>query len=383
VLPVWVLLCPRDYLSSYLKIGTIILLIVGVLIVHPDLKMPAFNYEYINKGGPIIPGKLFPFLFITIACGAISGFHALIGSGTTPKMISRESDTLPIGFGAMLVETAVSVIALIAACSLNQGDYFAINVPIDKFAALGIPKVNLDQLTLEVGEKTLEGRTGGAVSLAVGFAQIFKGLPGMTGLMSYWYHFAIMFEALFILTTIDTGTRVARFLVQEYGGRIYKPLEKTDWLPGTLLSTGLVVFGWGYFIWNGSISTIWPMFGVANQLLAGVALTVATTALINAGKAKYIWTTIIPQIFVVITTLYAGWLNIFGNFLKHIHDPGQGAFNTINVILTAIIMICAVIMVVESARRAYKVLALGKYTRAGVEVSVTDPGFAPPTYGEA
>jgi len=382
VLPVWLLLCPRDYLSSYLKIGTIALLIGGVFIVHPDLKMPAFEFNFISHGGPVVPGKVFPFLFITIACGAISGFHALVGSGTTPKMLNNELDARFIGYGAMVTEGVVSVIALVAACSLHPGDYFAINVTPEKFAALGMSTVNLDELSREVGEKVV-GRTGGAVSLAVGFAQIFSALPGMKALMSYWYHFAIMFEALFILTTIDAGTRVARFLVQEFLGRFYAPFQKTDWMPGTLLSTGIIVFGWGYFIWSGNIATIWPMFGTANQLLAAVGLTIATVALINCGKERYVWTTLPALVFVVFTTLYAGWRNIFDNFLPLLKQPEKYLFGCINVVLTTIIMICALIVLIESARRVYRVLVLGIYTRKGVEIRRSDPDFAPPEFGEA
>ena len=383
VLPVWLLLVPRDYLSSYLKIGTILLLVVGVLVVHPDLKMPAFNHDFMANGGPIIPGKVFPFLFITIACGAISGFHSLVGSGTTPKMLFKESDARFIGYGSMVIESLVSIIALVAACSLAQGDYFAINVSPEKFSSLGMSTVNLDMLSQEVGEKSLAGRTGGAVSLAVGFAQIFSSLPGMKALMSYWYHFAIMFEALFILTTIDAGTRVARFLVQEFGGRFYEPFARAEWIPGSILATGAVVFGWGYFIWSGSISTIWPMFGVANQLLAAVALSVATSAIINAGRVRYVWTTLVPLVFVAITTLYAGWCNIFGNFLPKMRVPETQILGTINTILTAVIMFCVITVLLESARRAYRVLVKGKYTRAGKVVHVTDPDFAPPEFGEA
>ena len=282
ILPVWLLLAPRDYLSSYMKIGTIAALVIGVFVVMPELKMPMVT-EFIHGGGPIIPGKIFPFVFVTIACGAISGFHALVSSGTTPKMLDKETDARMIGYGAMLMEGLVGIIALVAASSLFPGDYFAINVPAQKFAALGIPTVNLAELSREVGE-TIAGRPGGAVSLAVGFAQIFTALPGMKGLMSYWYHFAIMFEALFILTTIDAGTRVGRFLVQEFVGKFYKPFERTDWMPGTLISTGFIVCAWAYFIHTGSISSIWPMFGVANQLLASVALCVAATAIINSGN---------------------------------------------------------------------------------------------------
>lgn len=381
VLPVWLLLCPRDYLSSYLKIGTIVALVVGVLIVHPYLKMPAIT-PYAHGGGPIIPGKLFPFLFITIACGAISGFHSLVASGTTPKMISKESDAVLIGYGAMLVEGVVSVVALVAACSLVPADYFAINVAPAKFATLGMTPVNLLDLSNQVGEN-VTGRPGGAVSLAVGVAQIFSGLPGMRSLMSYWYHFAIMFEALFILTTIDTGTRVARFLFQEFGGRIYKPMEKTDWLPGAFASTAIVVFCWAYFIWTGNISTIWPMFGTANQLLAGVALAVVTAALINAGKVRYLWVSLVPLAFVAVTTLYAGWRNIFDNFMPLTRTPGQTVLGYVNVTLSAIIMICAAVILIESFRRSYRVLARGIYTREGKTIHASDPEFRSPEFGEA
>ncbi|MCX6543554.1 MAG: carbon starvation protein A [Acidobacteria bacterium] len=370
VLPVWLLLVPRDYLSSYLKIGTIAALIAGVFIVHPTLQMPAFT-SYDAGGGPIIPGKLFPFLFITIACGAISGFHALVSSGTTPKMLDTERDALPVAYGAMLMECIVSVVALIAACSLHPADYFAINVSPDKFAAMGLTPVNLDVLSSRVGE-VVAGRPGGAVSLAVGFAQIFAGIPGLTHLMGYWYHFAIMFEALFILTTIDAGTRVARFLVQEYVGRVWKPMERTDWLPGNLLATGCVVFAWGYFIWTGNISTIWPMFGTANQLLAAVALAVATAALLNAGKVRYVWVTLVPLVFVAVTTIYAGLLNIMDNFLPLSRVPGKELLGWVNVTLTAVILCCVIVVLVETGRRAWRVLVRREFTRNGQAVPVKD-----------
>ncbi len=247
---------------------------------------------------------------------------------------------------------------------------------------MGMTTVNLADLSNQVGEN-VAGRPGGAVSLAVGFAQIFSGLPGMRGLMSYWYHFAIMFEALFILTTIDAGTRVARFLFQEYIGRIYKPMERTDWIPGTIISTGLVVFCWGYFIWTGNISSIWPMFGTANQLLAGVALAVATTALINAGKVRYIWVTLIPMIFVTVTTLYAGWRNIFDNFIPMLQIPGKVVLGYVNITLCTVIMICAVVVIIESCRRSWRVLVQGIYTISGKPVLASDPGFRPPDFGEA
>jgi carbon starvation protein len=381
VLPVWLLLAPRDYLSSYLKIGTILALIAGVLIVHPNLKMPAFT-NFIHGHGPIIPGKLFPFLFITIACGAISGFHALVSSGTTPKMLDKETDARFVGYGAMVVESLVSVIALIAASSLFPADYFAINLSPEKFAGLGLTPVNVAELSREVGEN-LAGRPGGAVSLAAGFAQIFSAIPGMRGLMSYWYHFAIMFEALFILTTIDAGTRIARFLVQEFAGRVWKPMERTNWLPGAFAATGVVVFAWAYFIWTGSVSSIWPMFGSANQLLAGVALAVVTVAIINAGKVRYVWVGLVPLAFVAVTTLYAGWRNIIDNFLPSVSTPGQTVLGVVNVSLTIVIMACSVIILFESARRAWRVLVRGKYTVQGRPVSAGDPGFRPPDFGEA
>src|SRR4051794_33577758 len=347
VLPVWMLLCPRDYLSSYMKLGTIAALVIGTIVVAPHIYAPAVS-QFAGGGGPIIPGKLFPFVFITIACGAISGFHALIGSGTTPKMLDRESDARRIGYGAMLCEGLVGCVALIAVCALHPGDYYAINVAPAAFAKLGLSTVNLQHFSQQVGE-TLVGRTGGAVSLAVGFAQIFSGIPFLAGLMSYWYHFAIMFEALFILTTIDTGTRVARFLVQEFVGRGWPKFEQTSWLPGTLISTLLVVVAWSYFILTGSISQIWPMFGIANQLLAAVALCVGTSVIINAGRVKYAWTTMFPLGFVASTTLYAGWRSIFDNFLPLAANPAKRFTGILDTTLTAVLMVCVIVILAESA----------------------------------
>jgi carbon starvation protein len=365
VLPVWMLLCPRDYLSSYLKIGTVAFLIVGVILVHPTLNMPAWT-PFTAGGGPVIPGKVYPFVFITIACGAISGFHALIASGTTPKMIKKETDARFIGYGGMLMEGVVGVVALIAATSLFPGDYFAINTAqttpaqqvryaqmVETHTSEGFdlqPK-EIDRLEAESGEKNLRGRTGGAVTLALGIAKIFDGIPGLAGLMKYWYHFAIMFEALFILTTIDTGTRVGRFLVGEFLGRFYRKLEEPTWMPGAFLTTALVVAGWAAFIWSGSISTIWPMFGIANQLLAAVALCVATTVIINSGRARYAWTTIVPLSFVAITTLVAGWQSITDNFWPLAQKPETAAQGYINTALTAVLMAAAVIIIFDSLRR--------------------------------
>jgi carbon starvation protein len=345
VLPVWMLLCPRDYLSSFMKIGTIAFLVVAVVVVNPVLHMPAFT-EFTAGGGPIIPGPLFPFAFITIACGAISGFHSLISSGTTPKMIDRESDIRPIGYGAMLIEGLVGIVALIAASAMFPGDYFAINTSPAVFGSLGIPIVNLPDLEAAVGE-TVSGRPGGAVSLAIGIAQIFTGLPGMRGLMDYWYHFAIMFEALFILTTIDTGTRVARFLVQEFLGQFYAPMARQEWIPGAVFSTLLVVFGWAYFIWTGNIGTIWPMFGIANQLLAAVALAVGTTIIINEGKARYAWVTIVPLAFVSITTLSAGVLSVRDNFWPMAIGPDTAVHfqGWVNTVATVTMMTCDIVII--------------------------------------
>jgi carbon starvation protein len=369
VLPVWMLLCPRDYLSSFMKIGTIAFLVAAVVFVNPVLQAPAFS-EFTAGGGPIIPGPLFPFAFITIACGAISGFHALIASGTTPKMIDRESDIRPIGYGAMLIEGLVGIMSLIAATAMFPGDYFAINTPPAVFAGLGIPIVNLPELEAAVGE-TVAGRPGGAVSLAVGIAQIFTALPGMRGLMDYWYHFAIMFEALFILTTIDTGTRVARFLVQEFFGHFYKPMARQEWIPGSIISTLLVVASWAYFIWTGSITTIWPMFGIANQLLAAVALAVGTTIIINMGKVRYAWVTLVPLAFVSVTTLIAGVLSVRDNFWPMAvgPDPGRHFQGYLNSIVTVVMMICVVVILANAMWR-WSLVLRGRVQAIPAESSV-------------
>ena len=357
VLPVWLLLAPRDYLSAFMKIGTVIFLVIGIVIVNPVLQMPALT-QYVSGGGPIVPGTLFPFAFITIACGAISGFHSLISSGTTPKMIEKESHIRPIGYGAMLCEGLVGVTALIAACSLHQGDYFAINTPPAVFATLNQQTVALATLEAEVGEQ-VAGRTGGAVSLAVGMAQIFSKLPGMAGLMDYWYHFAIMFEALFILTVIDAGTRVGRYLVGEFLGRVYAPLARPNWIPGSIISTVIVVFGWAYFIGTGNISTIWPMFGIANQLLAAVALAVGTTIIINIGKQRYAWVTMVPLSFLTVTTLTAGFLTVKNNFWPMAVGPRpelhfQGALNSG---LTITMMILVLVILGAAVRKWMSVLS--------------------------
>ena len=358
VIPMWMLLTPRGYLSTYMKIGTIALLVIGVAVANPILEAPAFS-QFVGGGGPVIAGPLFPFVFVTIACGSISGFHALISSGTTPKMVDVETDIRPVGYLGMLFEGLVGVMALIAASSLHPGDYFAINVADPAvFAGLNMPMVNLEQLGREVGENVV-GRSGGAVSLALGMAQIFANIPGMKSLLSYWYHFAIMFEALFILTTIDSGTRVGRFLLQEAGGRVWKPWGDTNWMPSALISTGVMVFGWGYFIWTGSIATIWPLFGVANQLLASVALAVGTTIIINMGRQKYAWVTLTPLVFLATTTLTAGYMSIRDNFwpLTLKADPALRVQGYVDSIATAIMMICAVVIFASAIRRWLKVLS--------------------------
>ncbi len=353
ILPVWVLLSPRDYLSSIMKLSVIAMLAVGIIIVAPNMKMPAFT-SFDHGGGPIIPGTLFPYLFITIACGAVSGFHSLIGSGTTPKMIMKESHIKPIAVGAMLAEGMVSILALIAACSLFPIDYFQINLSPEKFSQLqpvlhsmGFTESNLGTLSSEVGEK-IAGRPGGAVSLAVGMAQIFSSIPGLQKLMSYWYHFAIMFEALFILTTIDAGTRIGRFILQETLGKIYKPFARTNWWPGNIITSGIIVFCWGYFIYTGTVATIWPMFGTANQLLATIALVIGTSFIINRGKAKYAWITIIPMTFVGITTLTAGISNMINIYYQQLFSQATLIQGIINLSLTVLIIVSLFIIMINA-----------------------------------
>ena len=434
VIPVWMLLCPRDYLSSYIKIGTIGLLVIGVIVVNPTIQMPGVT-KYIHGGGPIVKGPLFPFVFITIACGAISGFHALVSSGTTPKMVDKERDTRAIGYGAMLMEGLVGITALIAACAMPEEDYVAINTnpevavvaqsasrgglaqnpeqliridgvlaPHDRkilglaegessaklvdrkirlanalalsngtlaaldyhvdpgsarattlddadFARLGVKVKDLPALQRQ-SDEVVAARTGGGVSLAVGMARVFSGLPGMNTLLAYWYHFAIMFEALFILTTIDTGTRIGRFLVQEFMGRMSPELGKSTSKVGGLVATLIIVGGWSYFILTGSISTIWPMFGIANQLLACTALCVATTILLREAKKKiYALTTLMPLLFVGTTTIAAGIESLRKIFFPMLAVEATRITGIVNVAVTGLLLVCVSMVIVGSAIR--------------------------------
>jgi carbon starvation protein len=393
VLPVWMLLCPRDYLSSFLKIGTIGLLIVGVFIANPVLPCPPVNPVF-QSGGPTFPGSIFPFVFICIMCGAISGFHSLVSSGTTPKMIDKESHVRPIGYGAMLMEGLVGIVALIAAASLDQKLYYDINVDLTR---VGVFQKDLDRLYQHlgnvggvhhlpvedlagveelVGKEWLEGRTGGAVTLAVGMSFILtdawhKTTAGVNwvlgwtgwqmaevsvqGVMKYWFHFAIMFEALFILTTIDTGTRIARFLLQEGLGKLAPKFEQTDWLPGAVLATAVVTAGWGILVQTGSIDTIWPMFGIANQLLAVVALCLVTTLLINTGRARYAPVTLLPMLFVCATTLSAGAIMVSQRFPAMIAQ-GQVLKGWLNIGFTVFVIACVLTLLLIAASRWVAVL---------------------------
>ena len=340
-LPVWLLLAPRDYLSTYMKIGVVVALGIGLFFVNPMVQMP-FTTKFIDGGGPIIPGPWWPYVFITIACGAISGFHALIGSGTTPKLIEKETQIPMVGYGAMLTEGFVALMALLAAVTLIPNDYFAINTSAAVFAKLNMPVVDLPELSSLVG-LNVQGRPGGAISLAVGMAHIFSNIgEGMRHTMKYWFQFIIMFEALFILTTIDAGTRVARYILQDLLGYVYAPLKRTDWIPGAVFTSAAVSFAWGYLLFTGDISSIWPMFGVTNQTLAGLALAIGTTIILRISAKKiYALITAVPCAFVSITTFVAGIMNVQMYLARNM---------MLNAVLSIIIIALVTIIIVDNVR---------------------------------
>jgi carbon starvation protein len=403
VLPVWMLLAPRDYLSTFLKVGVIGMMALGILIVMPEIQMPALT-KFVDGTGPVFAGNLFPFLFITIACGAVSGFHALISSGTSPKLIANEKHAPMIGYAGMLTESFVAIMAMVAATLLTPGLYFAINSPGAAIGAdvataahtisswgFAISADEINELAKNVNEETILSRTGGAPSLAVGIAQIFSKIIGGPQLMAFWYHFAILFEAVFILTTIDAGTRVGRFMLQDLLGQIYKPLRKSDSMAAVYFVSALVVAGWGYFLVVGvtdplgGINTLWPLFGIVNQMLAAIALIVATTVILKMGKTKYVWVTLVPLAWLMIVTFYAAWQKIFSDvpkigFLKQAEVmkaaadsgnlpptvPNMEAAeklifnNTLNAYLTAIFMLIILGVLIDAMRIWYKAIKSDK-----------------------
>ncbi|TYS36513.1 carbon starvation protein CstA [Bacillus pumilus] len=345
-LPVWLLLAPRDYLSSFMKIGVFIALIAGIFVVNPTIQFPAFT-EFVNGGGPVLAGPVWPFISITIACGAISGFHAFVGSGTTPKMLDRWSDMKPVAFGAMLVECLVGIMALIAATALHPGDYFAINSTPEMFRTLGMSVENLPQLSKEIG-LDLEGRTGGAVTLAVGMAYIFTGIPFFSHLASYFFQFVIMFEAVFILTAIDAGTRVARYLIQDFFGEAYKPLKRNDWLPGSVFASALACFMWGYLLYSGDIGSIWALFGVSNQLMASVGLIIGATVVLKiADKRRYMLTCLIPLAYLYVTVNYAGYWMVANVYL----NPEASGYSVLNAVLSMVMLILGFVIIVFAVKK--------------------------------
>jgi carbon starvation protein len=390
-LPVWLLLAPRDYLSTFVKLGVIGMLAVGILFVHPNLQMPALT-RFVDGTGPIFAGKIFPFCFITIACGAVSGFHALISSGTTPKMMARESYASSIGYGAMILESFVAIMAMVAACVVDPGIYFAVNSPagiagktaqaaVATITGWGFPVTaeQMASLAHSVGETTLFNRTGGAPSLAIGMAHIFASGGGGDAVLGFWYHFAIMFEALFILTIIDAGTRVGRFMLQDLLGHAWKPLGRTSWMPGVIASTLAIVGAWGYFLIQGvrdplgGINSLWPLFGIANQLLAAIALSVATTIILKMHGPKFMWITCVPLGWLVLVTFSAGWQKIYPplpriGFLAQANQlAASGAASgpdTVTVIFNArldavvcgVFMILVAIVLIDSLRLWYGIL---------------------------
>jgi len=395
-LPVWLLLAPRDYLSTFVKLGTIALLALGIVALHPTLHMPALT-RFVDGSGPVFAGKVFPFAFITIACGAISGFHSLISSGTTPKLIARETETRMVGYGAMMAESAVAVMAIIAASVMQPGIYFAINSPAGivgqapataaaTISGWGFSVTAADMQTLAhaVGEQTLYNRTGGAPAFAVGMASIFSNSLGGQALMAIWYHFAIMFEALFILTVLDAGTRVARFMLQDALAHVHKGLGRTSWYPSILATSALIVAAWGYFLWQGvkdplgGINSLWPLFGISNQLLATVALCVATTIIIKMHRTKYVLVTLAPLTWLVAVTFTASWHKIFDpspriGFLAQARQLAAGPATTatgrlifnnrLDAVVTGVLVLMVAIVVMESARQWLEILSGKKEAR--------------------
>ena len=407
-LPVWLLLAPRDYLSTFVKLGTISILAVGIIALRPTLHMPALT-RFIDGSGPVFAGSIFPFAFITIACGAVSGFHSLISSGTTPKLIRRETQTRMVGYGAMLAESFVAIMAMIAACVLDPGVYFAINAPAgivgatpaaaaQTISSWGFP-VSADQMAMlarHVGEQTLFNRTGGAPAFAVGMAHIFSGSLGGTALMAIWYHFAIMFEALFILTVLDAGTRVGRFMLQDGLGHIWKPIGRTSWYPSVVATSAIVVAMWGYFLWAGikdplgGINTMWPLFGISNQLLATVALCVATTIVVKSGRLKYTFVTLLPLAWLVAVTFTASYQKVFNpnpriGFLSHASQlaaSGKGGdvarliFNDrLDAGVTIVLVVLVVMVLAESLMEWVRVVSGRKAARL-TEVPFVQSKFA-------
>ncbi|KMY45716.1 carbon starvation protein CstA [Bacillus sp. FJAT-27916] len=352
-LPVWLLLAPRDYLSTFMKIGVFAALIVGVFIVNPEVQFPAFT-EFINGGGPVVAGPVWPFISITIACGAISGFHAFVGSGTTPKMVNRWKDIKGVAFGAMLVECLVAIMALIAAISLQPGDYFAINSTPEQYEKLNMEPVHLERLSEDVG-MDLEGRTGGAVTLAVGMTEIFTNVPFFKNLASYFYQFVILFEAVFILTAIDSGTRVARYLIQDFFGEFYKPLKRTDSLWANIFASALACFVWGYLLFSGDISSVWALFGVSNQLMASIGLIVGATVILKiADKRWYMLTCLVPLAYLYVTVNVAGYWMITNVYM----NAESAGYNILNGVLSIIMLILGFVILVASIKKWLEMMKL-------------------------
>ena len=389
-LPVWLLLAPRDYLSTFVKLGTIAVLALGIILVRPTLQMPGLT-RFMDGSGPVFAGNLFPFAFITIACGAISGFHSLISSGTTPKLIAREPQARMVGYGAMMAESFVGIMAMIAACTLQPGTYFAVNsgagmvggsttAAVATISQWGFPVTadQMAQLAQHVGEKTLFFRTGGAPAFALGMAKIFSDSLGGTRVMALWYHFAIMFEALFILTVLDAGTRVARFMLQDALGHVWKPMGRTSWYPSIVSTSAVVVAAWGYFLWQGirdplgGINTLWPLFGICNQLLATVALCVGTTIIVRMGRARYMWVTLAPLAWLIAVTFSASWHKMFDpnpliGLLAHARQLAAGPataglarriFNDrLDTLVCGLLIVLVSVIVIESARQWISVIS--------------------------